>query len=44
MVLIDSGEMQNFVSAALAQAVKATTIYTEPICVTFGNKFKVLSA
>ena len=26
------------------QAVKATTINAEPICVTLGNKFKVLSA
>ena len=35
--------MNNFVSTALAQAVKATTINAEPICVTLGNKFKVLS-
>ena len=35
--------MHNCVSAACAQAVKATTINTEPICVTLGNKFKVLS-
>ena len=43
MVLVDSGETHNFVSAALTQAVKATTINTEPMCVTLGNKFKVLS-
>ena len=35
--------MHNFVSAALVQAVKATTINTKPMCVTLGNKFKVLS-
>ena len=35
--------MHNFVSAALVQAVQATTINIEPICVTLGNKFKVLS-
>ena len=44
MVLIDYGAMHNFVSAALMQAVKATTINTEPMCVTHGSKFKVLSA
>ena len=42
-VLIDSGAMHNFVNAALMQAVQAITINTEPICVTLGNKFKVLS-
>ena len=35
--------MHNFVSAALVQAVQATTINLEPMCVTFGNKIKVLS-
>ena len=35
--------MHNFVSATLTQAVKATTINAEPIYVTLGNKFKVLS-
>ena len=44
MVLIDSGAMHNFVSAALVQAVQALTINVEPMCVTLGNKFKVLSA
>ena len=39
MVLIDSGTMHNFVSAVLAQAVQATTINAEPMCVTLGNKF-----
>ena len=43
MDLIDSGLTHNFVSAALVQAVKATTINTELMCVTLGNKFKVLS-
>ena len=42
--LIDSGAMLNFMSAALAQTVKATTINAEPVCVTLGNKFKILSA
>ena len=42
-VFIDSGAMHNFVSAVLIQAVQATTINTEPMCVTLGNKFKVLS-
>ena len=44
MVLISSGTMHIVVSVALAQAVKSTTIYAEPMCVTLGNKFKVLSA
>ena len=35
--------MHNFVSAILVQAVKATNINEEQICVTLGNKFKVLS-
>ena len=43
MVLINSGAMHNFMSAALTQAVQATTINIEPICVILGNKFKVLS-
>ena len=43
MVLIDSGIMYNFVSAALEQAVQATAINIEPMCKTLGNKFKVLS-
>ena len=43
-VLIDSGAINNFVSAVLMQAVKATTINSEPICVTLGNKFKVFSS
>ena len=43
MVLIDSGEMHNFVSAALVQAVKAISINVEPICVTLGNKYNVIS-
>ena len=43
MVLFDSGTMHNFVSAALVQTVKATTINAEPICVTLRNKFKMLS-
>ena len=41
--MIDSGTMKNFVSAALVQAVKAKTINTEAMCVTLGNKFKVLT-
>ena len=41
MVLINSGAMHNFMSAALTQAVQATTINIEPICVTWGNKFKI---
>ena len=44
MVLIDSGAMHNFMSAVFAQAVQATTINVEPICITLGNKFKVISA
>ena len=44
MVLIDSGTMHNFVSAALVQAVQATTINVEPMCVILGKEFKVLSA
>ena len=43
MVLIDSGAVHNFVSAALAQAVQPTTINVEPMCVTLGNEFKVLN-
>ena len=43
MVLIDSGAMHSYVSAVLMQAVKATTINIEPICVTLGKKPKVLS-
>ena len=35
--------MNNFVSAALVQGVKTTTIYTDPIYVTLGNKLKLLS-
>ena len=31
-------------SAILAQVVKATTINVKPICLTLGNKFKVLGA
>ena len=42
--LIDSGAMHNFMSVALVQAMKATTINAEPICMTLGNTFKVLSA
>ena len=42
-VLIDSGAMHNFLSTTLVQAVQATTINIEPMCVTLGNKFKVLS-
>ena len=42
--MIDSGATHNFVSAALVQAVKATTINVEPMCVILGNIFKVLSA
>ena len=41
--MIDSGAKHNFVSVALVQAVKTTTINTEPMCVTFGNKFQVFS-
>ena len=44
MVLIDLGIMHNFVSDALAQAVKATTINIDQMCVTLQNKFKVLIA
>ena len=40
MVLISSGATHNFVSAALVQA---TTINVEPMCVTLGNEFEVLS-
>ena len=43
MVLINSGATHNFVSAALVQAVKATTINAEPICVTLGHRLKVLT-
>ena len=43
MVLIDYSAINNFVSAALMQAVKATTINAELMCVTLGNKAKVLS-
>ena len=43
MVLIDSGAMHNFVSAAFAQAVQVITINIEPMCVILGDKFKVLS-
>ena len=43
MVLIDSGIIHNFVSAVLMQAVKATTINVEPMCLTLGNRFKVFS-
>ena len=42
-VLVNSGAMHNCVSAALVQAVKATTINAKPTCITLGNKFKVLS-
>ena len=41
--LIDSGATHNFVNAALAQAVQATNNNAEPIYVTIGNKFKMLS-
>ena len=34
--------MHNFVSAAFVQAVKATTINLEPMCVILGNILKVL--
>ena len=44
MVLIDSSTTHNFVSAAFAQAVQTTTIDAKPMCVTLGNKFKVLGA
>ena len=44
MVLIDSSARHNFVSTVLVKAVQATTINIEPICVTLGNKSKVLSA
>ena len=43
-VLIDSGTIHNFVSAVFMQAVQAMTINIEPMCVTLGNKFKVLIA
>ena len=36
--------MHNFVSIVLVQAVKSATINVEPMCVTLGNKLKVLSA
>ena len=35
--------MHNFVSTVLAQAVQATTINAEPMCVTLGNRFRVFS-
>ena len=43
MVLINSGAMHSFVSIALGQAVQATTINIELICITLGIKFKVHS-
>ena len=43
MVLIDSGTIHNFVSAALMQAVKATTIYAELMHATLANYLNVLS-
>ena len=36
--------MHSFVSAVLVQTVKATTTNVEPMYMTLGNKFKVLSA
>ena len=35
--------MHNFVSVAFVQAVNTTTMHTEPMYITLGNKFKVLS-
>ena len=43
MVLINFGAAHNFMSGALVQAVKITTISAEPMFLTLGNKFKVLS-
>ena len=41
--MIASGTINNFVSAATAQAVKPKTINSELMCVTIGNKSKVPS-
>ena len=43
MVLVNSGEMHNFVSAVLVQAMQAITINIEKKYMTLGNRFKVLS-
>ena len=43
MLLIESGTMHNFVSAALVQAMKATTIYAEPMYITLGKKIRCLA-